>query len=197
MPLSRAALALAAAALIPTLLAAPAFAADSPGTITGAAATAEPDPGAGVNQLSDDEVRLAIMRILADPETGPAVRAAAQAAMDGTIVDQRYFLETGRWVAQFEDDRVAVSRILYLAQQNNDRTVVREAGKALETDTPEALRTFLETGYRLAQAEDDRVAILRILADPTIGDELRAAAQTALDDGSPEALRFFLEHAEI
>ncbi|MFF9207831.1 hypothetical protein ACF1CF_05305, partial [Streptomyces sp. NPDC014791] len=56
------------------------------------------------------------------------------------------------------------------------------------------LRAFLETGYRLAQAEDDRVAIARILADPTISDALRAAAGRALDDGSPEALRYFLEH---
>ncbi|MEU9069808.1 hypothetical protein AB0D60_23310, partial [Streptomyces sp. NPDC048306] len=49
------------------------------------------------------------------------------------------------------------------------------------------------TGYRLAQAEDDAVAISRILADPATSDALRAAAGAALDDGSPEALRHFLE----
>ncbi|MEV1026148.1 ALF repeat-containing protein, partial [Streptomyces sp. NPDC050264] len=49
------------------------------------------------------------------------------------------------------------------------------------------------TGYRLAQAEDDQVAIARILANPNISDALRAAANDALDDGSPEALRYFRE----
>ncbi|MEU2908787.1 ALF repeat-containing protein, partial [Streptomyces massasporeus] len=57
---------------------------------------------------------------------------------------------------------------------------------------PEALRAFLETGYRLAQAEDDRVAVARILADPTISAALRAAAGDVID-GTPEELRYFLE----
>ncbi|MGC4929547.1 ALF repeat-containing protein, partial [Streptomyces sp. DT117] len=54
-------------------------------------------------------------------------------------------------------------------------------------------RAWLETGYRIAQAEDDRVAIARILADPSISPALRAAANAALDDSTPEALRHFLE----
>jgi hypothetical protein len=55
------------------------------------------------------------------------------------------------------------------------------------------MRAWLESGYRLAQAEDDRVAIARILADPDSSDALRAAAGAALDDNTPEALRHFLE----
>ncbi|WP_435850184.1 ALF repeat-containing protein [Streptomyces massasporeus] len=54
------------------------------------------------------------------------------------------------------------------------------------------MRAFLETGYRLAQAEDDRVAVARILADPTISAALRAAAEDVID-GTPEELRYFLE----
>ncbi|WOT40276.1 ALF repeat-containing protein [Streptomyces coeruleorubidus] len=50
----------------------------------------------------------------------------------------------------------------------------------------------METGYRLAQAEDDRVAVARILADPAISDALRAAAGEVID-GTPEELRYFLE----
>ncbi|MFC7912293.1 ALF repeat-containing protein [Streptomyces nigra] len=57
---------------------------------------------------------------------------------------------------------------------------------------PKKLRTWLETGYRLAQAEDDRVAVARILADPTISAALRAAAEDVID-GTPEELRYFLE----
>ncbi|MFB7696228.1 ALF repeat-containing protein, partial [Streptomyces sp. NPDC056099] len=58
--------------------------------------------------------------------------------------------------------------------------------------TAEDVRYFLETGLRLARAEDDRVAIARILADPNISDALRAAAEKAID-GTPEELRHFLE----
>ncbi|MGW0656469.1 ALF repeat-containing protein, partial [Streptomyces umbrinus] len=73
------------------------------------------------------------------------------------------------------------------------KAVVREANKALDDGSPEVVREFLESGLRLAQAEDDRVAIARILADPDISDALRAAANAALDDNTPEALRYFLE----
>ncbi|PAZ12683.1 hypothetical protein CLM62_28730 [Streptomyces sp. SA15] len=132
------------------------------------------------------------MRIVADPATGKAVYAAAQKAMDGTIEDQRYFLETGRWTAQAEDDRVAIARILASADPKTDKAVIREANKALDANTPEALRAFLETGYRLARAEDDRVRIARILADPTISAALRAAAEQAIE-GTPEEMRYFLE----
>lgn len=78
------------------------------------------------------------------------------------------------------------------AVQDAGRTrCVREATKALD-GTVEDMRAFLETGYRLARAEDDRVAVARILADATISDALRAAAGTAID-GTPEELRYFLE----
>lgn len=186
---TRTALALVATALTPALLlAGPAFAA-SPATTV---ATASAATGSGVDELSDDDVRVAIARIIADPTTGKAVHAAAQKALDGTIEDQRYFLETGRWIAQAEDDRVAIARILASADPKTDRAVIREANKALDANTPEALRAYLETGYRLARAEDDRVRVARILADPTISDALRAAAEDAID-GTPEELRYFLE----
>ncbi|MGQ4516738.1 ALF repeat-containing protein [Streptomyces sp. DW26H14] len=196
---TRTALTIAAAALAPAvLLATPAFAAGGTGApSTRVVAISHTDgPTTPVDEMSDDDVRVAIMRIIADPDTGRGVYAAAQAAMDGTIEDQRAFLETGLARAQFDDDRVAVATILYHAQQNNDRAVIREANKALDANTPEAVRAFLDTGYRLAQAEDDSVAIVRILADPTISDAVRAAAEQALDDGSPEALRYFLEHGQ-
>ncbi|MGW6736233.1 ALF repeat-containing protein [Streptomyces sp. NPDC055013] len=190
---SRIALTLVATALTPALLlAAPAFAAESapPSAVTVAAASDTDGPN--VDDMSDDDVRVAIMRIIADPETGRAVYAAAQKAMDGTIEDQRYFLKTGRWIAQAEDDRVAIARILGTADPKTDKAVIREANEALDANTPEILRAFLETGHRLARAEDDRVRVARILADPTISDALRAAAEDAID-GTPEELRYFLE----
>ncbi|MFD7922088.1 hypothetical protein ACFV3R_23020, partial [Streptomyces sp. NPDC059740] len=69
--------------------------------------------------------------------------------------------------------------------------VIKGCNEALDANSPEAARAFRETGYRLAQAEDDAVYISTMLADPDISDALRAAAGAALDDGSPEALRYF------
>jgi len=90
-----------------------------------------------------------------------------------------------------EDDlRVAVLRIL--ANKDGGKAVVREANKALDDGSPEARRTFLKAGYRLAQAEDDRAAIARILANPAISDALRRAAENTID-GTPEELRYFVE----
>ncbi|MFJ8536269.1 ALF repeat-containing protein [Streptomyces sp. NPDC093591] len=193
MRLTRAALTVAATALTSAvLLTTPAFAVESTASSPTTVATASTTDDPGVDEMSDDDVRVAIARIIADPDTGRAVYAAAQAALDGTIEDQRYFLETGRWIAQAEDDRVAIARILASADPKTDKAVIREANEALDANTPEALRAFLETGYRLAVAEDDRVRIARILADPTISDALRAAAEQAIE-GTPEEMRYFLE----
>ncbi|MFJ7588010.1 ALF repeat-containing protein [Streptomyces sp. NPDC097617] len=83
--------------------------------------------------------------------------------------------------------RVEIARIL---ATNPGKGVTREANKAL--DGTAADRTaFLNTGLRLAQAEDDRVAVGRILARPGISDALRAAAQKAVG-GTPEELRYFI-----
>jgi hypothetical protein len=93
--LTRAALAVAATALAPALLiAAPAAAAPAPhpadASTTSVAATSDADGSTTpVDEMFDDEVRIAIMRVIADPGTGKAVYAAAQKAMDGTIEDRR------------------------------------------------------------------------------------------------------------
>ncbi|WP_037730277.1 hypothetical protein [Streptomyces roseochromogenus] len=44
-------------------------------------------------------------------------------------------------------------------------------------DTVEDQRNFLRTGRSVAQADDDRVPVFRILADPTTSPVLRAAEQ--------------------
>ncbi|MER7680280.1 ALF repeat-containing protein, partial [Streptomyces sp. NPDC096934] len=53
-----------------------------------------------------------------------------------------------------DDLRVAIARIL--ADPDSGRRVTREATALLDANDPEAMRAWLETGYRLAQAEDDR-----------------------------------------
>ncbi|MEU9864454.1 ALF repeat-containing protein [Streptomyces sp. NPDC047971] len=243
MKTTRAALVMAATALTPALLlATPAVAAAS-APVSTPAASAIVTPETPVDEMSEADLRIAILRILADEDSGRGVVREANEALDGTVQDMRAFLKTGyrlaqaeddhvavftilaaaqkrgdkavvreavkalelgtpeAWrafletgyrIAQAEDDRVAVFTILHSAQKNGDRAVVREAVKALELGTPEALRKFVETGYRLAQAEDDRVAVFTILADPTISPALRAAAEDVID-GTPEELRHFLE----
>ncbi|WP_406139598.1 hypothetical protein [Streptomyces sp. NBC_01089] len=190
---TRAALFVAVTALTPALLlAAPAFAAPptaAPPTAT-ATATASTSSDTPVDEMTEAELRAAIADILAT-NTGKAVVREAGKALGGTADDMRAFLETGFQKAQFEDDRVAIARILYTATTNGDKAVIKGCNTALDTGTPEAARTFLETGYRLDQAEDDAFYIARMLADPDLSDALRTAAGKALDDGSPEALRYF------
>jgi hypothetical protein len=187
----RAALLVTATALTPALLfAGPAFAAGTTATVSGTTATASTTADTPVDEMSEDDLRVAIARILADKDSGRRVTREAGQALDGSVEDMRAFLKTGYRLAQAEDDGVAIARIL--ADKNSGKAVLREAGKALDIGTPEALRAFLETGYRLARAEDDRVAVFRILADPTISAALRSAAQQVVD-GTPEQLRYFLE----
>ncbi|MFD5230763.1 ALF repeat-containing protein [Streptomyces qaidamensis] len=190
MRLTRGALIVAVGALAPALLlAAPASATGTaPASATVVAASSS--DGTPMDEMDEHDLRIAILRILAEKDTGRGVTREANEALDGTVEDMREFLKTGYRLARAEDDRVAIVRIL--SDADSGRGVKREATKALDTNTPEALRAFLETGYRLAQAEDDRVAVVRILADPNIGAALRAAAEDVID-GTPEELRYFLE----
>ncbi|MFJ6016406.1 hypothetical protein ACIQGQ_30555, partial [Streptomyces sp. NPDC092952] len=64
----------------------------------------------------------------------------------------------------------------------------------LDRNSPEEIRAWRETGYRLAQAEDDRVAIVTILAGAQKnGDKaLVAEINGLLDRDSPEEMRAWL-----
>ncbi|AQW54435.1 ALF repeat-containing protein [Streptomyces violaceusniger] len=188
---TRAVLLVAATALAPALLfTAPAVASGSAAPAGTTVTTVSDTP---VDEMSEDELRAAIAAILADEGSGRGVAREAKEALNGTVDDMRTFLKTGYRLAQAEDDRVAIARILYVATQNNDKRVIEEANKLFDNNSPEEMRAWLETGYRLAQAEDDAVYIARMLAAPNISDALRAAANAALDDGSPETLRYFRE----
>ncbi|MFC8369343.1 ALF repeat-containing protein [Streptomyces sp. NPDC057239] len=192
MRLTRGVLAVAATALTPALLlTGPAFAADSvPAPVAATAAAGTDDPGTPVDEMSEHELRAAILTILGKPYAGKRVTRDANAALDGTLEDMRTFLKTGYRLAQYEDDKVALFTIL--GKPYAGKRVKQEIYALLDAPTPEKLRTWLETGYRLAQAEDDRVAVARMLADPDISDALRAAAEEVID-GTPEELRYFLE----
>jgi hypothetical protein len=192
--LTRVTLAVAAGALAPALLlSTPSFAVGA-ATAVPASAASDTDPGTGspYDDMDIHDLRIAVLRILADPDSGKRVTKEANALLDdGTVEEMRTWLETGHRLAQFEDDQVAIFTII--GKPESGRAVYREATEALEAGTPEAARAFLETGYRLAQAEDDRFAIVRMLNDPDLSPAMIAAINAVLDDGTPEALRHFLE----
>ncbi|MFJ2276758.1 ALF repeat-containing protein [Streptomyces sp. NPDC087866] len=193
---TRVALTVAAAALGPALLlSGPAFAAGpaAPSTAVAAAPTVW-SPDVPVDDMSDDDVRVALFRILGDPDSGKRVTKEVTALLEsGDIAQARAWLKTGYALAQAEDDRVAVLRIL--ADPESGKRVTKEINALLDRNDPVEIREWLETGYRLAQAEDDRVALFRILARPDISDAMRAAV-TAVIDGTPEEMRYFLEYGQ-
>jgi len=152
---TRAALVIAATALTPALLlATPAVATGAPTAATVATAPTAAS-GTPVDEMSDDDVKVAIFRILDGAQKNNdrrVIQEATAALNDGSPEVLRAFLETGYRLAQAEDDSVAIFRILGTAQKNNDRRVIQEATAALDDGSPEVLRAFRETGYRLAQA---------------------------------------------
>ncbi|MEU0039523.1 ALF repeat-containing protein, partial [Streptomyces sp. NPDC006333] len=77
---------------------------------------------------------------------GPQAPATTVSTTSDTPVDEMSEAEL----------RTAITDIL--ADENSGVAVVREANEAL-SGTVEDMRAFLKTGYRLAQAEDDRVAV--------------------------------------
>ncbi|GGV80437.1 hypothetical protein GCM10010340_09010 [Streptomyces griseoloalbus] len=193
MRLSRGALLVATTALAPALLlTTPAFATETaPTSVTVPAASGTEDPGTPVDEMSEEELRFAIARVLADPDSGKGVTREANEALDGTVEDMRAFLKTGYRLAQFEDDLVAITTIL--AKPYAGKRVTREINAILDAPTPETARAFLETGYRLAQFEDDRVAITTILAKPYAGKRVTREINAILDAPTPETARAFLE----
>ncbi|MFA3873940.1 ALF repeat-containing protein [Streptomyces sp. MMCC 100] len=142
MRLTRATLALAAGALAPALLL------STPSLAAGAApstAAVVSDAGSAYDETDVDDLRVAIARILADPDSGRRVtREAGELLDDGTVEQMRAWLKTGYRLAQAEDDRVAIFRIL--GDPDISDALRAAASGALDDGTPEALRHFLEVG---------------------------------------------------
>ncbi len=158
----RAGLLVAATALAPALvLSTPAFA--GPSAAPAPATTATVSSETPMDEMTEDELRAAITAILETEAGGRSVTEAATQALNGTIDDMRTFLKTGYQLAQADDDRFTLFVILGEAQQNGDKRVIKEVNALLDRDVPEETRAWLETGYPLAQAEDDRVALFVIL----------------------------------
>ncbi|MFE7529044.1 ALF repeat-containing protein, partial [Kitasatospora sp. NPDC057542] len=121
-----------------------------------------------------------------DPQTGPGVREAAEKALKGGAAELRHFLTAELPKLRGDDNRVKLSQLM-----NTGGPAVREAaGKALDAGTDEAVEAFLNGGFAKAQFEDDRVEVLRVIADPATGPYTAAAAQKALDGTAADVRRF-------
>ncbi|MYW49135.1 ALF repeat-containing protein, partial [Streptomyces sp. SID161] len=119
-------------------------------------------------------------------------RDAAEHALAGADEDLLAWVAADRQIAQNQDDRETVLAVAKVSTE-----LVADAAQAalLATDTG-AVGTFLTTGITAAAAEDNRVAILKVL-NSSPGKAVSASAQAALDDGSPQALHgFFATYAD-
>ncbi|WP_455409963.1 ALF repeat-containing protein, partial [Streptomyces hiroshimensis] len=151
-----------AAAIAPAvLLSSPAFAAGGTGAAAKSPVAAVTGAKAGETakaaDMSEEDLRVAVLTIMGKPDAGRAVKTAGDKALRGTADDLRHFLEVGQYQARLEDDRVAVLTIM--GKPDAGRAVKTAGDKALR-GTADDLRHFLEVGQYQARLEDDRVAVL-------------------------------------
>lgn len=135
----------------------------------------------------DDRVTLANLA-----RTGTdGFKTAVDAALAGSDADVQAFLRNQDYPNRELDDRIAVDRILADAQQAGNFATQAAAQRALDADTDQALRQFLDADKTTSAVLDDRIKANQILAADTSGPQLKAAAQIALD-GTPAMVRDFL-----
>ena len=109
----------------------------------------------------------------------PAVAAGPVSSSVSTVTEDEY-----------NDLRIAIARLMSLPQAGTE--VIAEGRKALN-GTVEEMRAFLDTGYRLAQAQDDRVALAQLMSRPETTPAVWAAVREVLGVSDPEEMRWFLE----
>ncbi|MEO3803489.1 ALF repeat-containing protein [Nonomuraea sp. B10E8] len=143
----------------------------------------------GIADAAAQDNRVAVTRLAVSEN--PALAAAAEEALAGDDQTVATFLRTQNYSGRYAADRLKVNQILSAADADGDVVLAERAQQALDTDTPQALRDFLDTGQHTAAAIDDRVRVNQILASPDSGPEAKAAAQIALE-GPPPGLRKFL-----
>ncbi|MEV4089605.1 hypothetical protein AB0J43_56010, partial [Nonomuraea fuscirosea] len=119
-----------------------------------------------------------------------ALATAATSALAGSDQTVATFLRTQNYPGRYSADRTKVNRILTAAKASGDVVLAQRAQQALDTDTLQALRDFLDTGQHTAAAIGDRVLVNQILADPDSGPEVKAAAQIALEGPVPGLKQF-------
>ncbi|WP_263657484.1 ALF repeat-containing protein [Nonomuraea gerenzanensis] len=144
---------------------------------------------AGLARAEAQDNRIAVTKLsVAD---NAALETAAMNALAGSDQTVATFLRTQSYPGRYTADRLKVNQILAAAKTAGDVVLAQRAEQALEADTPQALRDFLDTGQYTAAVIGERVRVNQILASPDSGPEVKAAAQIALEGPAP-GLRQFL-----
>ncbi|MGW4704305.1 ALF repeat-containing protein, partial [Streptomyces sp. NPDC004285] len=130
--------------------------------------------------------RKAAVRLLEG--SGTWTRQAAEYALAGSDQDVVNWISTDRVLALQQDNVENVGAVAATSTE----AVATAAAAALKTEDHAKIKAFLETGAVQAGAEDNRVEVARILADPSSGTRVRSEASAALDAGTAEALHTFL-----
>ncbi len=144
--------------------------------------------GARVANAQDpvpDPQRDRLAAVWAWREGGPAVRAAAAAALVGTDADIQAFVHGGWDLAKVSDKRSAVEDMIALSGPS-----VRRAGERALAGDAAAIDAFLAGGRQKSATADRRVKVDEILYAG--GPNVRAAAQAVLDAGTDQAYTQFL-----
>ncbi|MEU4369407.1 polymorphic toxin-type HINT domain-containing protein [Micromonospora chersina] len=133
--------------------------------------------------------RDAVVAVIA--EGGPAVRAAAQQALNaadaGDADALSTFLNSGWRQPSDTDARVRVNQLMAAGGDQ----VKAAAQQALDSADPAVWRAFVDSGWQSRWLTDQRVRVNQAMA--TGGPQVKAAGQKALDAGTPEALESFLD----
>ncbi|WP_253759412.1 DddA-like double-stranded DNA deaminase toxin [Nonomuraea thailandensis] len=110
----------------------------------------------------------------------PAMRAAAQNALDGGWPRVVAFLDDPDYPERPAELRERIGRILAEARDAGRTETEQAANTALRADDPEALEKFLDSTYNTAHTIDIRSQVDAIAGDDSHGTEVRNAAQVAL-----------------
>jgi hypothetical protein len=94
---------------------------------------------------------------------------------------------------QMDESELQVAVAQKIALPYAGRRVKQQGSSLLDSGTVEEMRAWLETGYRLAQAEDDNVAIAHTLTLAYAGTRVKQEAGSLLDSSTPEERRAWLE----
>ncbi|MEU6238759.1 ALF repeat-containing protein, partial [Kitasatospora sp. NPDC047058] len=122
---------------------------------------------------------------------GTGVKAAAEAALTGSDEDVKRFLEVGRDLAEYHDDRVAAFQMFSLGGAG-----VREAATTALKGSVGDLRAFLNDGWKTPLEQDRRVEAFQLVATGgvTVREQATAALFPRLDRGDePPPVAFGVE----
>ncbi|WP_344493097.1 DddA-like double-stranded DNA deaminase toxin, partial [Nonomuraea monospora] len=112
--------------------------------------------------------------------SSPAMRSAAQSALDGGWDDVVEFLDDPEYPERPAELRERIGRILAEARGAGKAETEQAANAALRSDDAEALDRFLDSTYNTAHTIDVRSKVDAIADDESQGTEVRNGAQVAL-----------------